>query len=62
MGMEALEPTWKKPGRVAGPTTQKFNVLIEPELAEWAKHQPGGLSEMVRRLLKQEREAREKKP
>jgi hypothetical protein len=46
----------KKPGRVAGPETKKYNVLIEEELAEWGKREPGGLSELVRRLLKKARE------
>lgn len=45
----------RRPGPVPGVPTRKYNVLIEEPLAEWAKGQPGGLSEMVRRLLKEER-------
>ena len=46
-------PERKKPGPVPGPATRKYNVLIEEELAEWGKRQPRGLSELLRRLLKQ---------
>jgi hypothetical protein len=28
-------------------------ILIEPDLKDWGKRQPGGLSELVRRLLKE---------
>ena len=45
----------RKPGPVPGPPTRKVNILLEEELAEWGKQQPGGLSEMVRRLLQTER-------
>jgi hypothetical protein len=41
----------KKPGPVPGPPTRKYNVLLDEALAEWGKHQPGGLSELLRRLL-----------
>jgi hypothetical protein len=57
--MEAMnkraEPTRKKPGPVPGPPTRKYNILVEEELGEWAKLQPGGLSELVRRLLREEK-------
>ena len=49
----------KTPGPIAGPETVRTNVLIEPDLLEWAKQQPGGFSELVRRLV---REAKEKAP
>ena len=45
----------RKPGPVPGPERRQFTILIEPELGEWGKQQPGGLSEMVRRLLQQAR-------
>jgi hypothetical protein len=45
----------RKPGPVPGPERRQFTILIDPELGEWGKQQPGGLSEMVRRLLHQER-------
>lgn len=44
-----------KPGPVPGPEKRQFTILIEPDLGEWGKHQPGGLSELVRRLLREER-------
>lgn len=34
----------------------RYTVLIEEELGEWGKHQPGGLSETIRRLVRAERE------
>jgi hypothetical protein len=54
------EPTKipRKPGRVPGPPTEKYTVLLEPDLAEWAKAQPGGLSDLVRRLLREARNSR----
>jgi hypothetical protein len=47
----------RKPGPVPGPEKRQFTILIEPDLGEWAKQQPGGLSEMVRRLLREARNA-----
>lgn len=35
---------------------QLTSILMEPELVEWAKRQPEGLSGMVRRLLRVEME------
>ncbi len=49
--------TKKKPGRVPGPPTGKITVLVEPDLTEWGKRQPGGFSALVRRLLKEAKEA-----
>lgn len=49
-----------KLARRRGPVPQggeRYNVILDPDLAEWAKHQPGGMSETLRRLL---REAKEK--
>ena len=45
----------RKPGR---PSTgvEQFNITIPPDLGEWAKRQPEGLSGLVRRLLSQKRE------
>jgi hypothetical protein len=56
--MDTTEKTRQKPGPVPGPETKKFNILIEPDLADWGKRQPGGLSELIRRLLKEERDRR----
>ena len=55
--MEETERRRKKPGPVAGPPRVRYMVLLDEEPAEWGKHQAGGLSELVRRLL---REAYEK--
>jgi hypothetical protein len=49
------QPARKKPGPVPGAPTRKYNILLEEEIAEWGKVQPGGLSELVRRLLKEAR-------
>ena len=46
----------KKPGPLPGPPTRKYNILLEEELGEWAKRQPGGLSKLVRRLIREERQ------
>jgi len=42
----------KRPGPVPGVPTQRYTLLLEEELGEWGKRQPGGLSELVRRLLR----------
>ncbi len=60
--METKErPERRKPGPVPGPSTKKYNVLIEEALAEWGKRQPGGLSELLRRLLKKAKDEAEAK-
>ena len=46
----------RKPGSVPGVPTHKYNLLLDEELGEWGKQQAGGFSELVRRLLKVERE------
>ena len=56
MDTNSLPPPRKKPGPVAGPPMGRYTVLIEEELGEWGKHQPGGLSETIRRLVRAERE------
>ena len=59
--METKKTIRKKPGPLPGVETTRTNVLLEPDLVEWAKGKPGGLSEFVRRLLRDayEREVRE---
>ncbi len=54
---EQAQKSRRKPGPVAGPERRQFTVLIDPDLGEWAKNQPGGLSELVRRLLHEARAA-----
>ncbi len=48
----------RKPGPVPGPPTRKYNLLLDEELGEWGKQQPGGLSELVRHLLNEEKKRR----
>jgi hypothetical protein len=45
----------KRPGPIPGSQTVKATVLLEPDLLEWGKRQPGGLSELMRRLLREAR-------
>jgi hypothetical protein len=47
----------RKPESNSDTSTIKTTILLEPELLAWSKTQPGGLSGLVRRLL---REAQEK--
>lgn len=49
----------KRRGPVPGPEKARTNVLIEPDLLEWGKHQPGGFSELVRRLVREAKEKQE---
>lgn len=50
------ESTKRRPGPVAGVTTTRTSVLLEPDLLEWGKNQTGGLSETVRRLMHEARD------
>lgn len=60
-GMSMTEATEtrerKKPGPAPRPNTDRTSLIIDTDLIEWGKTQPGGLSETVRRLL---REAKDK--
>jgi len=49
--------TPRKRGPIAGPPTAKTSVLLPPDLVEWGKRQPGGLSWLLRRLLTEARQA-----
>jgi hypothetical protein len=40
----------------------RFNLYLDPVTAEWAKAQPEGLSGLVRLLLSQERQRRDRSP
>src|SRR5688500_14230754 len=55
MRMNKELPAGRKRGRAPGPKTDRYQVLLSPELAEWGKQQPGGLSELLRRLLEEAR-------
>lgn len=41
----------RKYGPTPGPETKTFSVVLPPDLGEWAKSQPEGLSGLCRRLL-----------
>lgn len=46
----------KRPGPARRlPEMEKHTILIEREAAEWLKLQPGGMSETVRRLVREAR-------
>jgi len=45
-----------KPGPYLGVETIKTAMMLEPYMIEWGKQQPGGLSALVRRLLREEME------
>jgi hypothetical protein len=49
----------KKRGRVPGTPTVRTTLLLEEDLVEWGKIQPGGLSELVRDLLREAKERQE---
>ena len=55
--MKSTKERPRRKGPVPGPLTERYQVLLEPELAEWAKAQPGGLSELLRRSLREVYEA-----
>jgi len=46
----------KKRGPAKRLDTDRYQVMLDPTDAEWAKSQPGGLSELVRRLLREEKQ------
>lgn len=60
--MENTEQTGRRRGRVpgtaAGAERVKTTLLLDLDTVEWGKHQPGGLSEIIRQLLRQEMETR----
>ena len=53
------ETEGRKRGRVPATTERvKTTLLLDLDTVEWGKHQPGGLSEIIRRLLRQEYETK----
>ncbi len=55
------ETEGRKRGRVPATVPRvKTTLLLDLDTVEWGKHQPGGLSEIIRRLLRQEYEAKQK--
>jgi hypothetical protein len=53
------EKTRKKPGPVANLDLVTTSIKIESDLLEWGKNQSGGLSALVRRLLREAKEQAE---
>ena len=53
--MAKTKPTMerKKPAPVPTPGMMRCNVVLEEEFVEWGKHQPGGLCELLRHLLRE---------
>lgn len=49
-------PPRKKRGPIANPNLVITSVSLDADLLEWGKNQPGGLSALLRRLLKEEKE------
>jgi hypothetical protein len=45
----------RRPGPVAKPGRVRVTLYLDGPLAEWGKHREGGLSDLVRRLLAEER-------
>lgn len=41
------------PGFSTGRERVKTTLLLDLDTVEWGKHQPGGLSELIRQLLRQ---------
>jgi len=54
--MENKSKPLRTRGRKSSLETAQYTVMLEYEPAEWAKEQPGGLSEMLRRYLRNEYE------
>ena len=57
--------TQETPRKKPGPTPKGFkrvNAFLPPEMIEWAKNRPEGLSALLRRLLTQERQRLESNP
>lgn len=43
----------RKRGPLPGPVRRQYPVLLDEQIGDWAKAQPGGLSGTVRRLLEE---------
>ena len=54
-------PERRKPGPLPGPSMRLYSMRLDPADADWGKRQPDGLSGLVRRLLKQERQRQERR-
>ena len=57
------EGTGRTRGRVPADAERvKTTLLLDLDTVEWGKRQPGGLSELIRQLLRQEMDLRKKEP
>ena len=53
-GTKETEGTGRTRGRVPADAERvKTTLLLDLDTVEWGKHQPGGLSELIRQLLRQ---------
>jgi hypothetical protein len=53
--MEKSRPARKAGRPKSGKTVEKFTVMLPCDLHEWGMHHPEGFSQLVRRLLRDER-------
>jgi len=60
--MDTLAPPKKKRGPVPKPNMVSTRFYVHEDLKEWAKYQPEGLSELLRKLLEAERQRRTAPP
>jgi hypothetical protein len=51
--MELSRKTRRKPGPVADLNAVRTTVVLDKDLVEWGKNQPGGLSRLLRELLQE---------
>jgi hypothetical protein len=51
--------TRKKPGPIPTPGRVRTTIYMDEEITEWGKRQPSGLSELIRRLLIEEKTRQE---
>lgn len=56
--IETREPRKRGPKPRLG-EMHRTNVMVEPDLLDWGKDQPGGFSELVRRLVREEKSRQE---
>jgi len=50
--MRNMDKLKRKRGRPAEPGLERYSLTLDRELAEWGKGQPGGLSRLLRELLR----------
>jgi hypothetical protein len=50
-----MESERRKRGRPRGPEYVKYQICLDKESGDWGKAQPGGLSALIRRLIRDEK-------